>query len=233
MMDYGDMALLDTVKALDGWAIRHAGAGGNIEAARAPARVQIGSTDVIVLAYCAFGPSPMHATDDGPGVALLDTEQIRADLAVHKKDDNVVLVSLHWGVQHTDHATQHQRKLAREILDAGADAIIGHHPHRPQGLEVHDGKVIAYSVGNFLFGYYNPVYTNNIALVLEFEGSKIVGARVLPVDGKNARIRFRPKFMTGKKGLDVLEHVGKLSERFGTMMTVESDAASIDLAASM
>jgi poly-gamma-glutamate synthesis protein (capsule biosynthesis protein) len=229
MMDYGETALLDTVTHLSRWSILHAGAGGNLEAARAPARLAAGATEVVVLAYCAWAPAPIHARDDKPGVAPLEGEIVTADVRRYKREDNVVLVSLHWGVQHTDTATPAQRHLAREILDAGADAVLGHHPHRPQEVEVHDGKIVAYSLGNFLFGYYNPIYRNNIALVLEFEGTELAAARILPVDGKNARIRFQPRFLEGRRAGAVLGHVARLSRRLGTVMHRRGHEAVIDL----
>lgn len=232
MMDFGEEALLDTVRALDGWGIRHAGAGGNVEAARAPVRMDVKGTEVIFLSYCAFQPSFMHALDERPGVAPADEEAIIEDVKTFKTPENVVLVSLHWGVQHTDRATAGQRALARRILDAGADSILGHHPHRPQDVEVYHGKIIAYSLGNFLFGYYNPIYRNNIALVLEFRGNHLTGTRILPVDGRNGRIRFQPRFMKGGGARKVLTHVMGLSAGNGTQMRIEGDEAILDLTAS-
>ncbi len=229
-MDYGEKGLLDTVMALDGWNIRHAGAGGDLDTARAPVRMQAGGTEVVILAYCDFEPSRMHALDDRPGVAQLDPVMVVEDVKAAKTPDNVVLVLAHWGVQHTDRATAGQVEVAHEILDAGADVIIGHHPHRPQEIEVRDGKLVAYSLGNFLFGYFNPKYRNNIALVLEFREARLVGARLLPIDGKNARIHFSPRLLTGRWATSTLGHVARISSRFGTSMRIHGDEATIDLA---
>lgn len=230
MMDFGETALSDTIKHLDTWGIAHAGGGADLGKAREPARFDIHGTEVVFLAYCAWYPAPIHAREARAGVAPLDRDRILEDVRAHKRDDNVVLVSLHWGVQHTDHATRGQVSLAHDIIDAGADAILGHHPHRPQEVEIYDGKPIAYSLGNFLFGYYNKIYRHNIALVLDFEGSSLTGGRVLPIAGKNGRIQFQPHVLTGGEGLSVLKHVARLSNRFGTHLAAGAGSAEIDLA---
>ena len=74
-----------------------------------------------------------------------------------------VIVCLHWGVEHTPHPTTEQRHEAHALIDAGADAIIGHHPHTAQDVEVYRGRPIFYSLGNFIFDLDRPL--NNRALV--------------------------------------------------------------------
>ncbi len=229
MMDFGETGLSDTLKHLDAWDIRHAGAGSDLERSQAPAVLEAKGTPVILLAYCAWSPAPIHAREDRPGVSPLDRERIIEDVRTHKRDDNIVLVSMHWGVQHTDRATSGQVSLAHAVIDAGADAILGHHAHRPQEVEVYRGKPIVYSLGNFVFGYYNKIYRHNIALVLEYDGTEPSAARILPVAGKNGSIRFRPIFLEGKTGLAVLGNVASLSKRFGTTFDVTPTAAEIDL----
>ncbi|MBW2261510.1 MAG: CapA family protein [Deltaproteobacteria bacterium] len=229
MMDFGETGLSDTLKHLDTWNIRHVGAGSDLERSHAPARLEAAGTEVIFLAYCAWYPAPIHARENRPGVSPLDRELILEDVRTHKRDDNLVFVSMHWGVQHTDRATSGQVNLAHDIIDAGADAILGHHPHRPQEVEVYRGRLIVYSLGNFLFGYYNKIYRHNIALVLEYDGTEPSAARILPVAGKNGSIKFRPHFLEGKTGLAVLGNVASLSKRFDTAIDVTPTAAEIDL----
>ncbi len=229
MMDFGETGLSDTIKHLDAWSIRHAGAGSDLERSQAPAVLEAAGTPVVALAYCAWYPAPIHARQDRPGVSPLDRELILEDVRTHKRDGNLVLVSMHWGVQHTDRATSGQVDLAHDIIDAGADAILGHHPHRPQEVEVYHGKPIVYSLGNFVFGYYNKIYRHNIALVLEYDGTEPLAARILPVAGKNGSIKFRPYFLEGKTGLAVLGNVASLSKRFGTTLDITPTAAEIDL----
>jgi poly-gamma-glutamate synthesis protein (capsule biosynthesis protein) len=229
MMDFGETGLGDTIKHLDAWNIRHAGAGEDLESSHAPTVLEAGGTEVVFLAYCAWYPAPIHARESRPGVSPLDREVVLEDVRRYKRDDNLVLVSLHWGVQHTDRATGGQVNLAHDIIDAGADAILGHHPHRPQEVEVYRGKPVVYSLGNFVFGYYNKIYRHNIAVVIEYDGTEPTAARILPVAGKNGTIRFRPHFLDGKRGLSVLGNVARLSKRFHTVMDVSSTAAEIDL----
>ena len=67
---------------------------------------------------------------------------------------DVVIVNIHWGVEYEHQFNKIQQKIARTIIDAGADIIIGHHPHVVQGIEVYKGKLIFYSLGNFIFDQY-------------------------------------------------------------------------------
>jgi poly-gamma-glutamate synthesis protein (capsule biosynthesis protein) len=229
VMDYGDEALADTIRLLDGWGILHAGAGSDIASARSPARAVAKGTKVAFLAYCAWAPSPMHAREDRPGVAPLDIDAIAEDVRKAKEDGAVVLVSLHWGRQHEDRSRPGQSAAARAIIDAGADAILGHHPHRPQEVEVHRGRPIVFSLGNLIFGYRNKLYRDNVALVLGFDGTALVTARLVPLAGRNGMIRFRPFPLDGPRGMAALTRIAGLSKRYGTHLEVSPSTAEIGL----
>jgi len=70
----------------------------------------------------------------------------------YKRDDNIVIINIHWGIEREIMPTLWQKKIARSWVDAGADLVVGHHPHILQGIELYQGKYIAYSLGNFAFG---------------------------------------------------------------------------------
>ncbi len=152
MMDYGPEGLFDTMQCLDSAGIGHVGAGKNREEAQDPLIVSIGDWEVAFLARSAvIVSSPSYAGPSTPGVAFLDTGELIYNVRECRDAADLVIVLLHWGLEEYSYPAPAQKLLARQLVDAGADAIIGHHPHVMQGLQRLNRAVVAYSLGNFLF----------------------------------------------------------------------------------
>ena len=104
-----------------------------------------------------------------------------------KSDQNTQkIVSLHWGREYFLRPTNQQISFAHKLIHLGANVIIGHHPHIPQGIEIYKQGVILYSLGNFLFGTYNELQENNILAILDFsvKTKKLERVRLLPITGQ-------------------------------------------------
>ena len=153
-LDFGTDALLDTVSTLDQAGILHVGAGADSEAARRPAIVDvngvrvgfIGASRVIpVASWTAGASSPGMLTAYDPAL-LVQTIQETRPLC------DYLVVLIHWGVERAEMPVDHQTSLSRQCIDAGADLVVGSHPHVLQGIEYYRGKPIVYSLGNFIFG---------------------------------------------------------------------------------
>jgi poly-gamma-glutamate synthesis protein (capsule biosynthesis protein) len=99
-----------------------------------------------------FGGGDFAASGDRAGFAPRYARFIVEDVKKLKKSVDYVVVNFHWGVERAALPDDWQVTLARRVVDAGADLIIGHHPHVLQGIERYNGSVIAYSLGNFVFG---------------------------------------------------------------------------------
>jgi poly-gamma-glutamate synthesis protein (capsule biosynthesis protein) len=107
---------------------------------------------IALLGYDEFQPRAFEAGADTPGVAWSEDEQVITDIrAARALGAQLVIPFMHWGWENEGAPCPRQRKLARVLLDAGADAVIGSHPHVTQGAETYDGKPIIYSLGNFVF----------------------------------------------------------------------------------
>lgn len=153
-LDFGVDALLDTCDTLDGAGILHTGAGANLQEARKPVDVElqgkqiaiIGATRVIPVSSWAAGKNHPGMLSSYDATALL--EEIRAQ----KEAGKFVIVYVHWGVERDEKPQDYQRSLGQQYIDAGADLVIGSHPHVLQGIEYYKGKPIVYSLGNFVFG---------------------------------------------------------------------------------
>lgn len=152
IMDYGPEGLFDTMRCLDSAGIRHVGAGKNREEAQAPLIVSIRNWKIAFLARSSvIVSSPSYAGPSLPGVAFLDTGELIYNVRRCTGAADLVVVLLHWGLEEYSYPAPAQKFLARKLVDAGADAIIGHHPHVTQGLQRLDRAVVAYSLGNFFF----------------------------------------------------------------------------------
>lgn len=154
-LDYGRDAMLDTIDTLDHAGIRHVGAGKNLAEAQKPAIVElngrtfafIGATRVYPEADWAAGTDSagMFSAYDG-GAAL--AEEVKAA----KRQADYVIAYVHWGIEREEMPNEVQKSIAHRLVDAGADLVVGAHPHVLQGLEYYQGVPIAYSLGNFVFG---------------------------------------------------------------------------------
>jgi poly-gamma-glutamate synthesis protein (capsule biosynthesis protein) len=229
-MDYGEQGMTDTIEWIVSRGWMHAGAGVNLSAARKPAILTYGKTRVVLLSYNERPPSEFYATEKKAGTAPLDIRVIREDILKYKRPGTVIVVNPHWGQEMTLFPRKDQRITARVIIEMGADAVIGQHPHCPQGAEMYNGKIIFYSIGNFITGFSYPEQTDNIAVALHISGnSEISRVEVLPVAGRNEEIKFSASLLKGSRASRMLYEFADLSRRYGVKMRRERDRGIIDM----
>lgn len=100
---------------------------------------------------------------------LLDNEKAKNKIQELRVGSDLVVVNVHWGEEYTHNFNSHQEKLGHDLIDAGADIIIGHHPHVVQGMEIYKGKPIFYSLGNFVFDqYFSQDTQEELAIEINF-----------------------------------------------------------------
>lgn len=186
VFDWGEEALLDTVETLQNAGIQTVGAGASLEEAREPVYfTQDGLTISIVAATAVekvgdreYGMT-RAATEDQAGVfSTIDPADCLETIREAKANSDFVFVYVHWGTEMTTEIDPEQRELAQAYIEAGADAVVGNHPHVLQGFEYYQGKPILYSLGNFWFNS-----KERETCVLEFS--------LDPVSGE-AEMRFLP-----------------------------------------
>ena len=160
IMDFGGNGLSDTYHFLKEKNISFLGAGNIHDFGLNPLFKKIGDKNVAFINLVGENASPVFATDKRPGVFKIDQYSTLIDNA---RDQNVdlIIVILHWGAEEVVLPTSGDVRLAHEIIDYGADLIVGHHAHRIQSVEKYNGKYIFYGLGNFAFSdidqpsYYN------------------------------------------------------------------------------
>jgi len=168
--DFGPEAFSEMLGLLDRQGIAYFGGGANLAQAHAPLLVERHGLRIALLGYNEFFPRSFEADYDKPGVAWSEDEQVRRDIA-NARDRyraDLVIPMMHWGWEHEPTAGKRQRQLARLMIDAGADAVVGGHPHVIQDVEHYQGKPIIYSLGNFLFDGFSAA-DNNTGWLLRLE----------------------------------------------------------------
>ncbi|TEB10784.1 CapA family protein [Pelotomaculum propionicicum] len=153
LADFGSEGLLDTLRYLDEAGIGHAGAGENEEEAFAAAFSEVNGLKLAFLAFTdpAIVPDAYLAGVEQPGIAFLEQEKVRAAVQDARRKADFVVVSIHAGREYESEPDLAQTQFARLAVDAGADLVLGHHPHVVQKIEQYKGKYIIYSLGNFIF----------------------------------------------------------------------------------
>ncbi|CAN7437510.1 CapA family protein [Paenibacillus sp. LjRoot153] len=155
-MDFLQKGFLDTLTHLDTAGLLYVGGGLNAQEAYQAKSVNLKGKTVKFLAFSRFIPTgDWFAGSNKPGIAqAYDRKPVLDAIARERERADYVLVYLHWGVEMNNRPEAWQREFAKQMIDAGADAIIGSHVHVLQGFEYYKGKPIAYSIGNFLFPDY-------------------------------------------------------------------------------
>jgi len=179
--DAGAQGIIQTIANIRKHDIAVSGAGKDLAAARKPAMLEAGGMTVAILAYDAIA-GYYHATADKTGSAPLTASIVRADVrSARRAGADLVIIFPHWGTEYSAKPFAAQQRLARMIVDSGADMVIGNHAHWAAAMEVYEGKPIWYALGNFVFDQtWSEPTMEGITLELTFEGAELVQARMRP-----------------------------------------------------
>lgn len=230
-MDFGPDGLAQTIEALDSAGVAHAGAGSNLAEARRPVLIEAAGKRIAILAYSVTLPENYYAEADKPGTAFAHETQVRADIAAARRQADIVLVSFHWGQEHKTVLRDYQIQLGHAAIDAGAAAVIGHHPHILQGVERYRDGVILYSLGNFTFGSYSKDAQVSAVAELEFDDNRVRTLRLTPINVNNFEVEFQPVPLDGDAANRVVDPLIELSALQHTELRNEAGRAVLRLPA--
>jgi poly-gamma-glutamate synthesis protein (capsule biosynthesis protein) len=178
VMDYGDQGVFDTVHYLDSVGIKHVGAGANLNEARKSVIISVKGKKIGFLAY--FGGGLYAATAKRAGTAPRKENLIVEDVRKLRNEVDFVVVNFHWSEEMRNFPNEEQQRLAHRTIDAGADLIIGHHPHVLQGIEKYRHGIIAHSLGNFIFGGNSRREYDTIVLQITIQAEQVIPT-VIPI----------------------------------------------------
>ncbi len=172
--DYGETAFLDTMETLENAGITYVGAGRNLQEARRPVYYIINNMKIAIVAATQIEkldhPDTKGATDSSAGVfRCWNGDNLLETVKEAKANSDFVIVYLHWGNENETPIDWAQEKQAPEVVEAGADLVIGAHPHCLQKIDVIQGVPVMYSLGNFWFNS-KTIDTGMIKITLDESG---------------------------------------------------------------
>jgi poly-gamma-glutamate capsule biosynthesis protein CapA/YwtB (metallophosphatase superfamily) len=225
-VDYGRAAFMAGIKTLEKAGVQVAGGGKDFAAAHSAAVVTtkdgvtigfLGYDDVIWPGFAAT------ATEAGIAEAVTDMSQVKKDVRDLAKRVDYVVVGFHWGIEYTHYPIAQQTSEAHAVIDAGADLVIGSHPHVLQGFETYRGALISYSLGDLVFDHFS-VQTGQTVLVDAVVTPTGVKATLVPVYVSSSGI---PAVQHGTSAQTILSLVKEYSKPLGTYVHITGDTATV------
>lgn len=203
-LDYGQDALLDTIQTLNDAGIDNTGAGNSMDEA---ARLVVKEIDGIRYGFLACSRVIPYASWDvrnvQPGLfTCYDPSELIARTQAAKEQCDYLFVLVHWGIEHTTQLEAYQSQIGQAVIDAGADAVIGAHPHVLQGIEYYNGKPIFYSLGNFIF---NQDIDQTAIVKVTADPEAGLSFSLIPAYARNATTRLASE--TEAAGYDKTEEI--------------------------
>jgi len=184
ILDWGKQALEDTITILNNNSIKTIGAGRNYQEANKPVIINFNIVKIAFLAYTNLYPRSLEATEGKAGISSFETEKVKQAISQIKQTGaaDIVIISFHWGDEYQIHSNKTQQNIAHALIDAGADLIIGHHPHSIQEIEPYRNGWIAYSLGNFIFDQnFSKETQQGLVLKIKIQNKKIVEVKPLKI----------------------------------------------------
>ncbi|MDR3208931.1 MAG: CapA family protein [Rickettsiales bacterium] len=186
ILDFGTAVAKDTVNNLNRWEIKSSG----VPFAPNPGIVK---SNGYKIAFLSFMDAEIAPEGFEKSVCIYDKRA--AEIARAKRAADFVIVSMHWGEELAPHASGRQKKIAREIIDAGASVVWGHHPHVIQEMEKYKNGFIFYSLGNFIFSHLSPSITRGMIAGLEVKDNKVKSVRKYIINNDNYLVNYAPRIV--------------------------------------
>ncbi len=216
IMDFGSHGLCNTLKILDRNNINYFGAGMNLNAAAKMKIINIKGKKVGIQGYSWYIIQSKNAGRDSAGTGPLDKSLIIENIVKNKHLVDLLIISFHFCYEFEQYPLPSQRSLCHSCIDAGADIIVGHHPHTMQGVEIYKNKVIAYSLGNFIFAdirssgkmirRWNNSMNHSCILFIELFEDNSFNHRVIPLNTGDAKDTEQQAFNSTMKRLSTPLH---------------------------
>lgn len=221
ILDYDTPNFLETLDLLDKAGVKHVGGGRTLTEARQPVIMEVNGIRVAFLGYSGFAdifwdykyPRRFTATDDTPGkpavpgVAPIRLDLIQEDIAAARKQADIVAVAYHWGWEYTNVPGSDMVALAHASVDAGADLVLGFHPHAVQGFEQYKNGFIAYSLGNFVMDQKRDITRESMILEFLLQKDGVRAINVVPVMIQD----YRPHLAQGQEAADLWAKLRRIS----------------------
>ena len=212
--DYGIEGMKDTVKNLNDAGITPIGAGETEDEAHQAVVKEINGRKITILNYMdsnnfaeySYDVMP-YANGSTPGYSAYDSADAQKQIAEHN-DSDMIIAYLHFGNEYSNSPNEDQVKIAHELIDYGADVVLGSHPHVTQGIEVYKGKPVFYSLGNFIFDQSNTATHSAYFVKLDLVDNTCV-CTVYPIYISN----YLPQYMSSEDGTSLLSNLSPKADQ--------------------
>lgn len=223
-LDQGREAFLETLAGLRKNGLVPVGGGRDQREARRPVLFRAGELRMAFLGFLAMLPDGLVFLGDRPGPAYAGIDEIEQSVREARKAADVVVVSFHWGAERRTVPTLNQIEYAHRAVDAGADLVLGHHPHVLQSVEIYRGRPIVYSLGNFVFDNRDPRQRQSIIFGCTLEKGLVSRLHAMPVIIENDR----PRPASGEEAAKILQVLRAASAEFNTQFSVADGMIRIE-----
>ena len=208
--DYGEEALVDTLQTLKDAGIHYVGAGINADEAVRPFYYIVNDMKIAFVSATQIerndNPDTIEATETTPGVfRCWNGEKLLQTVKETKENCDLVIVYVHWGTENETEIDWAQEKQANELVEAGADLIVGDHPHILQGIDTIKGVPVFYSLGNFWF---NSRTMDTALLKVTVSDKKLQSCQLIPCLQENCSTTL----LNGAEKERVLDSMRAMSE---------------------
>ncbi|MBN2027845.1 MAG: CapA family protein [Actinobacteria bacterium] len=202
IMDYGTAGLEETLSLLRAEGLGAFGAGSNSDAAEGPLVLEGSSgASVALVSFCDVAPATYGAEEDSPGISTSSSGRLEEMVKQAVAEAPYVVVCAHWGEVGSAEVTPRQRELAQACVSAGADLVVGCHPHVVQGMEILQGVPVIYSLGNLVYSSESEAGKAGIFAGFRFSGGELTSLEIIPLRVEGAR----PVILEGERAQNVLQ----------------------------
>ena len=225
-LDCGESGLFETIDHLRARGLGWAGAGPTLAAAEAPTILSVKGIKIAFVAFTDVEPLSGPGSEVWRGVARASKSALSRAVVASRERADVVVVSLHWGIEYASRPSGRQRELAQAAVEAGADLVLGHHTHTLQGLQAFTHRsaagtrraLVAYSLGNFVFDSPPSLgrrVVESVVLRCRLGKNGLISAEVRPVFIE----KYLPRAAAPEEARSILARLGELSAELGTNLT--------------
>jgi hypothetical protein len=208
IMDYGAAGLEETLSILRSEEMGVFGAGSNSSAAEQPLVLESeNGASIALLSFCDVAPATYNASEEAPGISASSPERLGEMVEQAAGEAPYVVVFMHWGEVGSAEITPRQRELAQICVAAGADLVVGCHPHVIQGIEVLQGVPVIYSLGNLVYSSESEAGKIGIFAGCRFNGGVLASLEIIPLRVEGAR----PVMLDGEGAESVLRGLAEAS----------------------
>ena len=212
-LDYGITGMEDTIKNLNDNDITVMGAGKNADEAHKAVVKEVNGRKITILNYmdsenfAEYSQDVMpYATDSAAGYSAYDSADAQKQIA-ENNDSDLIIAYMHYGNEYSNSPNENQVKISHELIDYGADVVIGSHPHVPEGIDMYNGKPIFYSLGNFIFDQSNTA--THVAYFVKLDlVDDTCQCTVYPIYISN----YLPQHMSADDGTSLLSGLSPLTD---------------------